>query len=361
VPDKSFFVALDEMPVKRYTEFDTSNNPSWAQVVARNRDFFKSTCFKFGDHADAEIFKFMFAMQSPCVVVFSPAEQVEIYARCDAFNIEALDAASQDVSVKLKTDFSSFITADLLPSVPTSQISVLTGVFYAGGNVMASRGWWEQLHDILDTFPVVAPPKPTTAAPAWHEDIKNVKPWLKGQLQKEQSKAPKSWASGDDKAPTPDNTFSDADLDGLFAELTEARLDAADGIVVCIDFKVVVLGGLWTMVHMGVSHDAYQGKVARANSEASDFAVAYGFRNSARYNVDLYGEVGARVCASTWTSKVQFFFDLWKARGGGAYVFTDDDFGSWRPNADFLATVAGAKGRALVRVLALRDDRPVRT
>ena len=153
--------------------------------------------------------------------------------------------------------------------------------------------------------------------------------------------------------------MDDDELADLFAELDFARSSVGD-VVAHNDFQVSVLGGLWTMVNMGVGYDAYQGRVTTLNSDAFHFAVDYGFQRAARYNVSLYGEEGAFVLAKTWVEKAQFFFNLWRAQPNRLYAFSDAELRSWVPSPELEQLIERLEGRAKARALDLRNFAPVR-
>lgn len=185
-----------------------------------------------------------------------------------------------------------------------------------------------------------------------------MKPWLKNFMQKDNSKPGRS--GNDDEHSQPDTKdMTDEDLSDLFMALDDARLHTSDAGARGIDFAVVVLGGIWTMLHLGRAHDAYQGKAIRSMGAAADFARAYGLQTTARFNVDRYGDAGALAMANAWASKSQHFFDMWCTRPAD-YVFTPADFATWQAPAEFLALLPTLAGPALVRAQALLDNVPQR-
>ena len=111
------------------------------------------------------------------------------------------------------------------------------------------------------------------------------------------------------------------------------------------------------MREFGRSHDGYRGQVARATSVAADFARTYGFQLTSRYSVDLYGEDGALVLASSWAEKAQHFFDIWSQQSDPAYKFTEAELASWQPRAPFRVLLDTLTGRACRRVRDLLDQR----
>jgi hypothetical protein len=298
VPGLEFFQALGALPVLQSVDFDSDDNPIWVAPVAANRATFKRAVFRFGVGPDASFYKFLYAMQTPHIIVFAPLQEVEAFVPCDILDMASLDNAYQRFVQTFVVDYASFVTADMVPAMAPSQISLMGQADYVGGNTIASHSCWERLDTVLAGLPARAAFQPKTHEPKWHENKKLVTPWLKGKLQSEHSDAPRSGDSGGDCSDRTAKEFTDEELDALFSELAHSResSDVASGPVV--DFKVCVLGGLWTMIHLGRSHDAYQGKVCKSTGAAANFVDSYGMQKSARFNVDLYGEKGSRTMAT---------------------------------------------------------------
>ncbi|CAK0857358.1 unnamed protein product, partial [Prorocentrum cordatum] len=305
MPGAAFFQALGEMPVAPLPE---SSRPERAS--------FRKTVFKVTVGTDELYLLFLFAMQSPATVVFARLNHAVRPALVGVFNMEALDAASGQWPIEFTTDFAQFASADDLPDVPASDVAVLTGARYLGGAKEASE--------------------------AWHEDLSKVKPYLKRFLEQARSE-PSSASARPEGADDHDDfgvgALSDEDLDELFAALSEARQLIVDTVEVDEDFHVNVLGGLWTMVHRGVSHDAYQGTVIRRQSQASKFAVSYGFQAAQRFNVTLYGEEGALTLAQAWVRKSQFYYNIWKAQPLHDYIFSAAELRAWEPPPALVALI----------------------
>ncbi|CAK0874375.1 unnamed protein product [Prorocentrum cordatum] len=364
MPGAAFFQALGEMPVAPLPESSRPAPPSWASRVAQERASFRKTVFKVTVGTDELYLLFLFAMQSPATVVFARLNHAVRPALVGVFNMEALDAASGQWPIEFTTDFAQFVSADDLPDVPASDVAVLTGARYLGGAKVGARSGWQPLDAMLGQFPPRPAAPKKEASEAWHEDLSKVKPYLKRFLEQARSE-PSSASARPEGADDHDDfgvgALSDEDLDELFAALSEARQLIVDTVEVDEDFHVNVLGGLWTMVHRGVSHDAYQGTVIRRQSQASKFAVSYGFQAAQRFNVTLYGEEGALTLAQAWVRKSQFYYNIWKAQPLHDYIFSAAELRAWEPPPALVALIERLPpGRARSRAVSLRDFRLAR-
>lgn len=71
------------------------------------------------------------------------------------------------------------------------------------------------------------------------------------------------------------------------------------------DFKVVILGGKWTMQHKHTAFDAIQG-IARGGL-AKEFCDRRGLQQSMRFDVSAYGQERCQVLARAFCHKMQYF------------------------------------------------------
>jgi hypothetical protein len=366
VPGEAYFASLAEMPIGANSE--DHDWPAWVSTIARCRAEFRHCCFRCGLGNDARFYKFMFAMQSPLEVVFCTLTEVELFLRCDVLNIETCDAAFLETSVKFTTSFKmdSFLTAAELVGEPTSQIYVLDGLAYDGGMFLSSRLCFEPLDDVIGRLPpAAARPSRQAAQPPtkeWHDDIKVVKPWLKNTMRVDRS-SPVFFDDSHLKDKLLEHSLADLDddeMDELFSEFLEARADAVHGPPAATDFEVVVMGGAWTIAHLGRACDAWKGKAIALGGDAAKWATKYGFNTAARFNIDLYGDHGAKLLAKTWCSKCQHFWDIWKHQHDDDYTFSVRDWESWQPSAEFLALRLGLLApRAKIRCDQLLSQRPL--
>jgi hypothetical protein len=331
------------------------------KTVAHNRDDFKHSCFRVGTRVNEGFFKLMFAMQSPMLVVFATVRPVDVYVGGIA-DINDLDAACHDWRLKFSTDWRSFTLLEDLYDVPLSDISIVSNVQYIGGDLLATTEMWESLDVVLAVYTALLPtrvgPKPEKPAAEWHDTPKHATPWLRGE--KHATTSGPTGATGSTDHVNDSLLMTDDAIDELFDELRELQVETEAGQPALPDFHVKVLGGKWTIEHMGIGHDAFKAKAVRIKSEAAKFAYDYGMgKDGARYNVSIYGgDAGALEVAKTWASKAQFFYDVWKAKADASYAFTAADCAPWRPSDAFLALLPTLGAAAHLRACQLRDFVP---
>lgn len=133
--------------------------------------------------------------------------------------------------------------------------------------------------------------------------------------------------------------FGDDDLepevlaDTFWMELAEAKALVSDKEGLDL-FAVRPLGGKWTHEHLHVAFDAWQ---ARAVSpDATDFLRRYGLQLAMRFDVSLYSNHGALLCANYWVAKMRCFYQLWKDAGCcDSHSFSEAEKASFREPDEF--------------------------
>jgi hypothetical protein len=167
VPGDNFFGDLQAMLVAPYREVH-DEQPDWVGAVARGRDVFKCTCFRFGTDPDVRLGEFMFAMPTAQVIVFSLLEQVETYLRCDVLDSASCNESAEEWPLQFQSDFGSFFTSGSMLEEARSDIAVEFGVEYIGGNCWAAsqlgkalmRSWQISLRPLRAKLSEQMPPLP---------------------------------------------------------------------------------------------------------------------------------------------------------------------------------------------------------
>ncbi|CAK0902148.1 unnamed protein product [Prorocentrum cordatum] len=119
-------------------------------------------------------------------------------------------------------------------------------------------------------------------------------------------------------------------------------------------FGLKPLGGEWTHAHLNVAHEAWQGRAA--SPLAKQFLEKYTLKGYMRFDVSLYTNEGALVCARYWVAGMSYFFDLWRGLGRcDAHAFTEAEIASFREPEEFTElTVSCTKPAAQKRFTMLR-------
>ena len=112
------------------------------------------------------------------------------------------------------------------------------------------------------------------------------------------------------RALVPALEIGDEDLERIFEEVAERRLELADETrdMVTDQYILAVRGGRWTAEHHGVATDSVRG-LAKGR-EAKEFCEAYHIPQSATFSYKRYGVQAATTMARGWCLKMMFLQNL---------------------------------------------------
>ena len=187
-------------------------------------------------------------------------------------------------------------------------------------------------------------------------------PWLRGTLEKKGGAAHSGQAgsstdvAGESQSTVPDQLDDDV-VEQVFGELEKQREALQEDTGATPQFRVSILGGVWTQRHLGTAYDAFRGAPAKG-SDAEAWCVRYHVGRSARFDVSLYSTAGAATFARAWCHKMQHFFTLWEALADPSYLFTREDIRDYVEPAEFTDLVGSLRGKAAARAQWLRDLAP---
>ena len=116
------------------------------------------------------------------------------------------------------------------------------------------------------------------------------------------------------------------------------------------------MGGVGSMKRTGAAYDGFRGEV-RTGSAAEKWMSLYGLQKTSSYQISRYGERGAQLCADTWCSIMQRFFDIWEAQPVPRYVYTQEDTQALPVNAELQALLDTVPAAAKSRVESLLQIR----
>ena len=129
--------------------------PGWLGTVAFNREVFASSAWSFKVGGDTRYYKFLFAMQSPLYVLFSPlvlggSAMVPTHVDSTNWDSVGLDPPCQHHFV---ADLERSVPWDQVPDVPIDCIAVMFGLVQVGGNDIFCNGFWGSLQDAVHLLP----------------------------------------------------------------------------------------------------------------------------------------------------------------------------------------------------------------
>lgn len=273
-----------------------------------------------------------------------------------------------------KVDFQSCVSAHDLGIADEAGLRVLSDLFFLDGDVVVSDAPIVSFVDFatgygfFDAGPAEGERAQAPRPPAGHPIDPSVlarNAWLAtylegGPVQPHAGGGPlgaDDMAEGEREC----DAISSAEEEGLasdvFAELEARRhLWFEDEPILGHDFRCSLLGGAWLQREKGLVCDAFQAKACTTASEK--WCLQHGLLRSARFNLAKFGEGLANTLATEWARRMQFFYDLWLARGDPDYAFTAADIAGYKEPPAFTAVLATLEGPQLVRALQVRDVAP---
>ena len=370
VPDPLEQSRLSECPI--YVE-PSCEKPEWLAPVCLHRTDFQDTALLFDLDEGVIVFKFLYAMQSPHFACFSPLEWIEpSMETCSVMNASVWESQVQTTwAQRFRVDFMNCVSADTLPIAHLDDLYVLPQLIYLGGNVLASDMDpipWSAFYQSLSTMQVAtseAKSRTQNVASSVPSTLLQQHPWLEGYMDSASS----AKRTHRNAAPTHDEpvdapseaaeAMDDTAIEEVFRQLEAKREEChmlrAQEVQ---DFKVSLLGGMWTQRTSGRPFDAFKAQARRGEAEV--WCGLYGLQKSARWDLGLYGEGNAAVFAKAWCHKMQYLFDLWSLSDGVGYEYTAADFERYVEPDDFSSMAASLTPAGLQRVAQIRNLKPSR-
>ena len=353
----------------------------WLSAVAKNRGFFSHCIFVFSTEHGRKFYSFMYALQSPVEATFCSISHID-----DAQDVVDLrgqawqELAAASNAWNFAVDWGAITPWHQLPQVPEEQISILRESQLLGGGAIVADSELEPLRVVLNLLPEASRATgdaPRAArGPGMSEKAQLVAkyPWMAGLFEAD-AQVPlrhppsgleptlpltgKGDEEGDPEEPqTPavlPEALAEKVLDEAWAELCNTR--AAVNQNQEDDFRVVVIGGQFTVKNKGAAFEAFAGQVKRGGA-AEQFCRDYNLQLNSRYSSQWYGIDAAQTCAREWCARSQYFFNLFVESGNPVYRFTGADVAGCplsKEYKDLVGTVTGSQSK---RVYAIMDVAP---
>ena len=370
VPEPLEFARLAEHVV---WEQANDGGVPWLKRVAGHRAFFHDAAFSFVRDGREEVWRFVYARQSPIRVMVSKMRRVEVFHRGYAVGQHGqAPLGREEVLHRFEVSPMNNANASVWGDLDISSVHVLRYLQHASGWLLETMAHELPLVDFLDMLPTPTPQRESNAAAASgprsggnHDALLLRYPWLQdfGRLDKKGGLG--EGASSSAKGPGPDGEAShqdggdldDDELAAVFSEvdryraelsITAASADATD------DFAVVVLGGAWTAANRGLAADAVQG-LARG-ADAAAFCAARGMQKSSRYEISAYSFQWACILARAWAHRMQYFFNKAKLVEEYAVGFSRAEVAAYNEPLELAAaaTALSHNAKAMARVVAIR-------
>ena len=353
----------------------TKARPSWLSPLCWGRDFFSKSALVFYDEdGNKNVYKLLYATQSPLAAYFSSLEPEDICLPMAPAGFHSWGPAAETYMDRaFRVDYMNAVPWHALPDARECEIGVLRQLAYKGGGVVASAADTVPLQTFLSWLP----PKATkthgaakpSSSPADLQGILSKHPGLTKFLTK-----------GSDPRPEPGKGTPDEDAAGSTEQIDDEQADAkaeddkADSVFAELErqrqqwvgpdlaqpeeFKVKLSGGAYTKSQTGLACDRFQG-TARSQPELEAWCRQYGFAKTASYQISVFGPKVASVFAQAWCHKMQYFRDICLTSGDPAYKYTTADLQAYTEPGEFALMAAALRGgQQLSRLQQFRALKP---
>ena len=357
---------------------------SWLASVARLRGFFSHCIFVFDTAHGREYFLFMYALQSPVEATFCRITRVD--AAKDVIDLHREDwqsSAAADYEWTFAVEWAAITPWHKLPDVPEDKVSVLRESLLLGKDRVVADADPEPLLAAIGMFPEpvrgteVAAKTARGLGPSAKDEVIVSYPWMQGVFEEAPTLRRKSMPSGsavllpevetqeeeqkgdsDEESlkATKATAIADEVLHSAWDELASARAMVEPGQ--CEDFRVVVIGGKFTMQNRGLAFQGFSGQV-RKGGEAEQWCHQYHLQMTSSYSSSWYGVEAAATCAREWCARLQYFFNIFRDSGDPVYKYTVADFEQAPQSPAYRDLVGRALGSQARRVVGIMDIRPM--
>ena len=340
--------------------YDTPSVPGaqelapWASSIIRAREAFGDCCgVRVSTAEKCEFYLTLHMVQSPrLVLMLLPLQRIprrlDAIALQEPLTLDAIDAASFRYEF-VYAPGTSLRATDLLWARDACTVHVLHHMEFIEGHRVGAHSLCP-LADWLVDAPIpstvgddrsgraaasVAPPPPETPE------------WIKAILEATHATMP----SADDAVAddSDEDTEEDPILTGLFA-----RLSASSSPSHCPATSV-------SSDDFGVKYETRaigaDNVVGRAlNRDAADWCKRYKLNPTISLSWERYDNFQASVVALGWCDRLQYLYNLFKAGGGGAYIYTTAEVSRYVEPHGFsdLATTAAASSPIATRIQQVR-------
>jgi len=356
---------------------------SWLSAVARNRGFFSHCIFVFDTVHGREFFLFVYALQSPVEATFCRIAQVS--DTMDVVDLRSDDWQQLAAAANAWTfaaDWGAITSWHQLPDVAEDKVSILRESRFLGCDQVVADTDPEPLQAILGLF--TEPPRgaaeglPKVArkpGSAQKDGLVAKYPWMQGVFEEApplnrqrmhsehtailpelEPKGVEGESDEDTDKPKKANDLADEVLDSIWEEISSARAMVEPGQR--DDFRVVVVGGQFSMKNRGVAFQAFRGQ-ARKGGLAEAWCHQYLLQPTSTYSSTWYGVEAAATCAREWCARMQYFFDIYRDAGSAVYKYTAADLSGCPVTDAYRGLVSRVSGAQARRVTSIMDLSPM--
>ena len=323
----------------------------WCKRICKHRDLFVSTALAVVSGHEKRWYAFMYACQSPQDVILMPMQVIDEVSK--PVHVHTFDKYSIGVAFRFNLCLGSYISGRALALTVDEYMFVLPGLCHSIG-----AGQVESHHPELIWYQDFLRGQPEASAEgraaqkngrsSGQEQLAKQHPWMmkamerRNQADVEEKKQTEDEEKAKDEMPE----MAVDDVAAVMAKLEEHRADMQavyeDHCV--IDFEVVVLGGRWTMQHVGVACDASKGQAK--GQRAKDWCRIHGLSMSFSCSFKQCGETMAHDLCHEWCRRMQFFFS-WHEAHPGSDVDWHDIANQYEEGEDFVQLMRSARSQEI--------------
>jgi hypothetical protein len=279
-------------------------------------------------------FLFLFAMQSPYFAAFAQVHRLGRVVPSSS-GARALLGAVGEIPPHaydhcFRIDWKMTVTGLDIVCEDLASAYVVSDVVAIGSDILASNARAVPFDEFLSSLPPKPPTDDTAEAPrAPAIPIEGLPKhgWLDRYMGhgSDDGVGARPPGSSGDPVPLVGAPLDDDEAELVFRELDLMRRDWCGPLEdEAFSFKVGILGGKWTMEHVGKVADAFRGYACTADAKA--WCDLYLFQNAMRFNISAYGEKTASALALHWARRMEYFYNVWYAQELPRYNYTDDDY-----------------------------------
>lgn len=366
-PPEPMKAVLETMPLPPTAR--GPRQPPWLSWCAQNRDFFRTSVWRFRAGGQVSHYRFIYAKQNPIEVCWARVAETE----CVEPWFDAAGFAQASVTVwdhVFEVSLMDLLYSDDEDFPMDAEVQCLTdmcsrGRFLCGDGRFVSL---ESLRSLLPGGGTCKEKEQDTGASVAFE------PWMEepalwdfvrdgvGEEQTQVSKRARRSKSVGDALTQVAGASGEIgeDCDAFLDDLIAAREEfGATGGASPEPFAYVLRGGRWTKQAKGVAFDSF--RALTAGSAAKQFCMLFRMSRSATYSIRAYGEDSCVALCNLWIHKMTYFFRLWEGAGcSDKYAFDEQDLRAYVAPSEAGALRSGAEDSLIRRLEAIEALRPRR-
>ena len=355
----------------------------WAKTIILNRLHFSDCILLLKIGSREEFFQFMFAKQSPQLLVLSPLKPLPVLSRKTSADVPPEKMTRLGTQFRFQQEVFGTVTTAQLSWAEHAMVFVLPKVVLRYRLQAHAFGELVELGEYLRGVEVVRQPAPKSASAASSTAVTYDKalvakfPAFARYIPTGSSTGSQPTATAATAKALPATSKSSAPSSKPLSlkaamvtdEVLQAAFDAvekkreewresyqADGP----EFECSLLGGAWTKHFKGVAVDRVLAKAVGADSPS--WCWLYSLKKQSSWSMKKYTEGVASELGMAWCHRMQYYYDIWNSQDLDDYTYTDADHNGYVEPLYFvdlqLAIPTSVKGPLYYRCQQIKQIRP---